>query len=125
MKDILTLRMMVDPASRMWLAEITRCLRLLGEIIPRPVEIIDLIDRLPDRSGAFHCESAPTGRANERRLILEPCQALRDLVAAVRAREGLAQFVAEPRHDPAPPGSIDGSMLAAPVDGVSIEEMDE
>ena len=112
MNDTPTIRISFDPASLSWINEITRCLSVLNELVPRPVEIIDLIDNLPDRAAAFNLRSLPAFGANDRRLVLEPCQGFRDLVAAVWAREGMGEFVAGLGHDLAPSETADCSAKA-------------
>lgn len=112
-----TIRISFDPSSLAWITEITRCLSVLNELVPRPVEIIDLIDNLPDRAAAFNLRSLPTLGTDDRRLVLEPCQGFRDLVAAVRAREGVGEFVACLGHDLAPSETIDCSANAGLGEG--------
>jgi hypothetical protein len=104
-----TIQLSVDPASMTWIAEIRRCMSVLGELVPCPVDLIEVVGRLPDRSGAFKLCRLPASAAGDHRIVLEPCQALRDLVAAVRAFEGMGEFVAELGHDGALPDSDDSS----------------
>lgn len=137
MSNELGLKVTIDPSSHAWLAEITRCLLVADQLVPRPVEIIELISGLPDRSVAFNLRSLPAHGAGNRRIILEPCQALRDFVAAVRAREGMGEFVAELGHDapsaeaaePIPVAALtkiafgEGDVLVARIDRLMSDEM--
>jgi len=105
MTDLATIKITVDASTSEWLSEITRCLSLLNEIVPRLVEIVEIFDNLPERgSSLFIRKSFRAARTNEHVIVLEPCQGLRDLVAAMRAREGLGEFVAELGHGGTPTG---------------------
>ena len=83
----------IDDQSLDWLIELTVRLSALGKIAPRSVELIELIDRIPNRTTAFNCKTLPTGRTNEYRIVFEPSNALRDLMGAMRARESMGEHI--------------------------------
>lgn len=83
-----------DAADLAWVRELTRCISSLRKIVPCGVEFREVVSRLPERSAAFNLRFVATGGTSEQRISLQPCQAIRDFVAAVRAREGVGQFVA-------------------------------
>ncbi len=67
--DCATVRIDVDPLSRAWLVEIECCLFALGKIVPRPVEIVELVDRLTDARGAWFVRKAPAAGNTGQRVI--------------------------------------------------------
>lgn len=76
-----------DEAALSWLAELRTWLSALGDLVEKPVEIVQLVRDLPRGAAAFHLESSPTGNADEYRLILKPSEALLGLMAAMRTLE--------------------------------------
>lgn len=84
------------PESLAWTGELANRLSALREIVPRPVEIVELLRDAPRGAAAFNAKTVPTGVANEFRIVLEPCDALLRLMAALRAGNWEHDLVAEP-----------------------------
>lgn len=85
----------VDEASTAWLADLNARLSAVLELAERPVEITRLVGDLPDGAAMFHTKTVPAGNAGEFRLILEPCDGLLALMAALRALDGECDRVGE------------------------------
>ena len=75
-----------------WVAELKARLSVLREVVPRPVEIVQLVRDIPE-SGRFYTERLPAKRAGEVRIALKPSEAMLGLLAALRARDGDGDFV--------------------------------
>jgi hypothetical protein len=99
---VCAVKLFFDQEALAWLTELTARLSDLGELVPRPVEIVELVRSIPHTASAFDLKSLPTGRANEHRIVLEPSHALLGLMSALRALDGDRHFVNEARHIQSP-----------------------
>jgi hypothetical protein len=90
-------RLSFDENSLEWLAEITTRLLSLDKIVPRSVELIEIIRNTPRGAAAFDLECLGTGRANEQRIVLQPGDTLLRLMTTLRALDGKADCIGKPR----------------------------
>jgi hypothetical protein len=86
-----------DQTSLAWLDELKSRLSAL-ELVQCPVEVVQLIRDLPHGTAAFDLRSFSTGRANDYRVVLEPSDALLNLMATLRTFDRDRNSVSEARH---------------------------
>jgi hypothetical protein len=98
MRSDASIQIVVDEGSLAWLDELTTRLLAFGDLVQRPIEIVELIRRLPDRAAAFNLRSLPTGLANDYRIVLEASEALLGLMTSLRALDRDRHFVDKAHH---------------------------
>jgi len=98
MSSAATARIIVDKESMEWIDELVQHLSILDELVPRPVELVELVRSTPRGATTFSFKSLPTGRASEHRIVLEPSKALLSLMAALRTFDGGRHFINETCH---------------------------
>lgn len=67
------------------IAELSQRLSVLGELVPRPVEIIERIRGLACGPAGLDLDLVSAARTGEQRIVLELSHRGRELLAAVRA----------------------------------------
>jgi hypothetical protein len=75
-----------------WIAELAARLSALGELVPCPVDVAELIRGVPN-VGRVNVKRLPTDGASQVRIVLEPSEAVLGLLTALRARDGDGQFI--------------------------------
>lgn len=94
-----TITLVVDPTVRSYVRDLIALLARLREIVPRPVELDEVIDRGAAAFVDLGLKGVPTGRADELRVILDPSRRHFELVAALRALDRVGEHF---RHDVSP-----------------------
>src|ERR1043166_2096735 len=75
------------------IGELTARLLAFGGLSERPIELVNLFRSVLSGPSAFHAESLPTGRAGDHWIVLQPCESLLKLMAALRAFQGNLDLV--------------------------------
>ncbi|MBB3020688.1 hypothetical protein FHR70_003774 [Microvirga lupini] len=115
-----TITLTADAVSISFLDELNRRLTALSELVEKPVDLVELIRDIPRAASAFNFKSLPTGRAGEFRLVLEPCDGLLRLMAALRASDREGNLVAELGHMESSIGSVTSPMVGEGEEGVTV-----
>lgn len=98
MTVIHTVNTMVDPNSLVGLKEFRARLSWFYQLVEKPVDLVELINRLPRGAAAFKLQTCPTSGAGEQRVIFQFAQPWFDLMAALRALDRDGDFVARSGH---------------------------
>lgn len=77
-------------SQSLWLNELARRLFQFAKVSEKPVNIVDIIEGVDRAAIKRNIRIASTGRAGEYSMAFEPSQGLLDLMAALRAFQGVS-----------------------------------